>query len=52
MLAPMKIVLSPYKEHLPERRNSRRRNKKPSPEQAPPHHLQVEIPGEKIDLTA
>lgn len=52
MLVPVKTIVNPYNERLPDRRNPRRERKKRDSDASLPHHLQQETAGAKIDVTA
>ena len=52
VLDPIKTIVNPHNERLPDRRNPRRDRKKRMPGGMPNHHLQEEPTGEKIDVTA
>lgn len=52
MLVPVKTIITPYNERLPDRKTPNRERKKRNPGMPSPHHLQQEPVGERIDLTA
>ena len=52
VLVPVKTIVNPYNERLPDRQNPRRDRKKRGADPSLPHHLQQEPAGARIDVIA